>query len=286
MIWEDDSQVKKSGLMTEIEENVRAITNALGEEFPKTALVLGSGLGPFAETLSDITTLSYKRIPHFPQPTVEGHAGRLIIGKAEGARIACLQGRMHLYEGHSPASLAIPVRTLKMLGVENLILTNAAGSLMEDMPPASLMMIEDHINLSGRNPLTGPNDDSFGPRFSDMTVAYDVGLRKTMEMAAGETGVKLFKGVYIQVAGPNFETPAEVRMCRILGANAVGMSTVPEVIVARHCDMKVAGLSVITNFGSGMGHAELTHDHTMSEAEKAYDNTVALLTRFLNLLDA
>lgn len=268
----------------DIEENLTAIKTLFPGDFPKVALVLGSGLGPFGETIEASTVISYSDIPHFPQPTVEGHAGRMIIGKIAETPVVCLQGRMHLYEGHSPQSLAIPVRTLQRLGVEILVLTNAAGSLKTDMPPGSLMMIEDHINLSGQNPLTGPNAEDFGPRFSDMTVAYDADLRRQLQAAATAQSVKLYKGVYVQVSGPNFETPAEIRMFQIIGATAVGMSTVPEVLVARHCGMRVAAISLITNFAAGLGHAELSHAHTIEEADKAYANTKALLTGFLSEL--
>lgn len=269
---------------TEIDDNLAAIKARYPGNFPKVALVLGSGLGPFGETVDAATVISYSDIPHFPQPTVEGHAGKMIIGTVGGTPIVCLQGRMHLYEGHSPQSLAIPVRTLQRLGVEILILTNAAGSLKTDMPPGSLMMIEDHINLSGQNPLTGPNAAEFGPRFSDMTVAYDADLRDQLRATADANSVNLHEGIYVQVSGPNFETPAEIRMFQIIGATAVGMSTVPEVLVARHCGMRVAAISLITNFASGLGHAELTHAHTIEEADKAYGNTKALLTGFIGQL--
>ena len=270
--------------MREIDENLAAIRALYSGTFPRVALVLGSGLGPFGETIDPEAVISYADIPHFPQPTVEGHAGKLIIGSVGGTPVACLQGRMHLYEGHSPLELAIPVRTLQRLGVEVLVLTNAAGSLKSDMPPGSLMIIDDHINLSGHNPLTGPNDAEFGPRFPDMTEAYDADLRDRIRMAAKATSVTVHEGVYVQVAGPNFETPAEIRMFQVIGASAVGMSTVPEVIVARHCGVRVAAISLITNFAAGLGHTELTHEHTILEADKAYESTKALLTHFIGQL--
>lgn len=267
--------------MREIDENLSAIKALYPGPFPKVALVLGSGLGPFGDTIDAEAVISYADIPHFPQPTVEGHAGKLIIGSVGGTPVACLQGRMHLYEGHSPQALATPVRTLQRLGVEVLVLTNAAGSLKADMPPGSLMMIEDHINLSGQNPLTGPNDAEFGPRFPDMTEAYDTELRAQIRRSAEATSVTLHEGVYVQVSGPNFETPAEIRMFQVIGASSVGMSTVPEVIVARHCGVRIAAISLITNFAAGLGHAKLTHEHTIEEADKAYENTQALLTHFI-----
>ncbi len=265
----------------QIDENVEAIRQRFGDAFPKTALVLGSGLGPYGDSVSQDAVIPYTDIPHFPQPSVEGHAGRMIIGTVEGTPLVCLQGRMHLYEGHSAQELAIPVRTLKRLGVETLILTNAAGSLDTNMSPGSLMMIEDHINLSGHNPLTGPNDFAFGVRFPDMTEAYDKELRTLLQQAAGECSVKLYSGVYAQLAGPSFETPAEIRMFGIIGANAVGMSTVPETIVARHCGIRVAAVSLITNLAAGLAGHELTHEDTIDVADSAYENVSLLLNTFI-----
>lgn len=263
-----------------------ALRAAVPGAFPKVALVLGSGLGPYADTLGASVAVPYDRIPGFPVSTVQGHAGRLVVGTVGATRVACMQGRMHLYEGHPAASLAVSVRTLKRLGVETLVLTNAAGGLRADLTPGSLMMLEDHINFSGHNPLTGPNDEAVGPRFVDMTDAYDPGLRRRLAEAAAETGVELKAGVYLQVAGPNFETPAEVRAYRILGADAVGMSTVPETLAARHAGMRVAAVSVITNLAAGLAGHALSHAETIEEAGKAFGEMSRLMNAFLQKLDA
>src|SRR4051812_28023768 len=243
----------------EIARGVAAIARAYPGAFPKTALILGSGLGPFAGKLENATDISYGDIPGFPVPSVLGHAGRLRIGTVAGTPLACLQGRFHAYEGHAAAALALPIRILRALGVERLILTNAAGGLSRDFPAGTLMIVEDHINFSGQNPLIGPNDDRIGPRFFDMTNAYDAGLRAALQAAADKSGVAVKSGVYIYCLGPNFETKAEVRMMATLGADAVGMSTVPECLTAVHCGMKVAALSLITNLGAGLAPGALSH---------------------------
>lgn len=258
-----------------------AIAARHGGAFPKVALVLGSGLGGFGDTMKIDAAIPYGEIKGFPVSTVQGHAGKLLIGSAGGAPVVCMQGRMHLYEGHAPASLAVSIRALRRLGVETLVLTNAAGGLRPDLTPGSLMAIEDHINLSGFNPLIGPNDEAVGPRFVDMTDAYDPGLRALLDEAAAAQGVDLKKGVYLQVAGPNFETPAEIRAFRTLGADAVGMSTVPETLVARHCGMKVAAVSLITNLAAGIADHPLSHAETLAESAKAFDPMSRLITDFL-----
>jgi len=265
----------------EIDRSVSAIKAAYKGEFPKTALILGSGLGKFGDSMDIDTVISYDQIPDFPQPTVFGHAGRLIIGKVGRTPVVCMQGRMHLYEGHPAAKLAISIRTFKRLGVETLIITNAAGSLHTGMPAGSLMCLEDHVNLSGHNPLIGLNDDNFGPRFFDMTEAYDLGLRQALQKSARALDIHLYNGVYVQLAGPNFETPAEIRMLGKMGIDAVGMSTVQECLVARHAGIKVVGLSLITNLGAGLSPNQLSHGETLSEAEKAYDKVRQLLRHFI-----
>lgn len=266
----------------EVDKSVEAIKAHTEGDFPKTALILGSGLGRFGEQMALETIIPYTKIPDFPQPTVQGHQGRLLIGKLGRTPLVCMQGRMHLYEGHPASKLAISIRTFKKLGVERLIITNAAGSLHEHMPAGSLMKIEDHVNMSGHNPLVGLNDEDFGPRFFDMTEAYDKDLQKRLEDSAKAVDIKLFSGVYVQLCGPNFETPAEIRMLGKLGIDAVGMSTVQECLVARHCGIQVAGLSLITNLGSGLSPTPLSHDETLSEAEKAYDDIRSLLTHFID----
>ncbi|GAA0571484.1 purine-nucleoside phosphorylase [Rhizomicrobium electricum] len=250
-------------------------------DFPKTAIVLGSGLGGFAKGLVDATTVPYGDIPGFSRSTVVGHSGNLIAGTLEGKRIAVMQGRIHTYEGHGGAAIATPIRILKRLGVETLILTNAAGGLNLDLGPGSIVMIEDHINFSGFNPLIGPNDDSFGPRFPDMSDPYDRELRAKLEAAAAVAGVAIKKGVYIFVLGPNFETAAEIRMFAKLGADLVGMSTVPECLVARHAGMKVAGISIVTNYGTGIKSTQQTHEETLATAEQAGQRLEQLLRVFV-----
>ncbi len=267
-----------------VERGTAAVRAAYGVPFPTTAVILGSGLGPFADKLGDATDIPYGVIPGFPVPTVHGHHGRLRIGTVSGRRIACMQGRLHAYEGHRAQDLAVPIRILKRLGVERLVITNAAGGLHTDMPAGTLMIVEDHINFSGQNPLIGPNDESFGPRFPDMSRAYDPDLRKALHNAAGRVGVPIKSGVYIYTLGPNFETPAEIRMFAAMGAHAVGMSTVPECLAAVHCGMKVVALSLITNLAAGLAPAPLTHHDTLAEADKAGSRVEAVLTEFLSAL--
>jgi len=231
---------------------------------PRVGLILGSGLGSLADEIEDATIIPYGELPGFPTATVEGHAGRLVLGTLGGQPVACMQGRFHLFEGHAPQALALPVRALKLAGIETLLLTNAAGSLNPDFAPGSLMMLNDHINMLGANPLVGANDDRFGPRFHDMTTTYDEGLRAALRDCASELAITLHEGVYLALLGPNFETPAEIRAFRVLGADAVGMSTVPEAIVARHCGLKVAAISTITNLAAGMTGEALSHDDTLA----------------------
>ncbi|MEJ0026272.1 MAG: purine-nucleoside phosphorylase [Rhizomicrobium sp.] len=268
----------------QIERGAAAIQAAMAGAFPKTALILGSGLGPLADRIADATDIPYGDIPGFPVPTVAGHQGRLRIGTLAGHGIACMQGRLHAYEGHPAQAIAVPIRILRRLGVERLILTNASGGLKPHLPAGTLMLVEDHINFSGQNPLVGPNDESFGPRFPDLSHAYDPGLRAQFEAAARRSGVTLESGVYVYVLGPSFETPAEIRMFASLGADAVGMSTVPECIAAVHCGIRVAALSVITNLAAGFSTVPLTHQETLAEAAKAYDRVEKLLLSFFGAL--
>ncbi len=264
---------------------IAAVKAACSGAFPKTALILGSGLGLFADRLESATDISYADLPGFPVPTVAGHAGRLRIGMVAGTNLACLMGRFHAYEGHPAAALAMPIRILKGLGVERLILTNAAGGLKRDLPAGTLMIVEDHINFSGQNPLIGPNDERVGPRFFDMTYAYDPDLRARLKAAAAKAGVAVKSGVYVYALGPNFETPAEVRMFAKLGGDAVGMSTVPECLAANHCGLKVAALSLITTLAAELSGDVLTHEETLEEAAKAYTQVENLLLTFLAGLD-
>lgn len=247
---------------------------------PEIAMVLGSGLNSLADALENATVLSYEDLPGFPEPTVEGHAGRMLIGTLGGKPVICMQGRAHAYEGHSGEKLAFSTRVLWALGVKNLVLTNAAGSLREEAGPGSLMAITDHINFSGINPLVGVNDDRYGPRFPDVSEAWNIKLRESLHKCANALDIKLHEGVYLMAKGPNFETPAEIRAFRTMGADAVGMSTVPECLTARHCGMHVVGISSITNLAAGM-QAELTHTETMEYGAIAAVNLEKLLKRFL-----
>ncbi len=248
---------------------------------PKVGLVLGSGLGGLGDQVEDPIAFSFQELPGFPAPTVEGHAGRLILGTLGGVEVACLQGRVHLYEGHPASSVQPLVRTLQLLGCETLVLTNAAGALDLDATPGELMMITDHINGQGTNPLVGPNDDAFGPRFPAMTDAYDPTLRARLREVAAQQGTTLREGVYMALLGPCFETPAEIRAYATMGANAVGMSTVPEVIVARHCGMRCAAVSVLTNMGAGLADEDLSHDQTLEFAAKASARLQELIKGFV-----
>ena len=248
---------------------------------PKIAVILGSGLGDLAESLENPKRLSYKDIPGYPTSSVEGHKGELVNGTLYGKEVLCMNGRVHLYEGYSPNMVAHAIYLLKDLGIKQLIVTNAAGSLTADIAPGSLMLISDHINFSGRNPLVGPNNDFYGPRFPAMNGAYTPRLREKMKQIASKNNIEVCEGVYLMVLGPNFETAAEVRMFAKLGADAVGSSTVPEVIVASQCSMEVLGISVITNYGAGMMQNTPSHLETLQNANKAADKLVKLVTEFI-----
>ena len=238
------------------------------DQKPVLGLILGSGLGFYADTLEDRIVLPFSNLPHFPPSTVDGHSGNLIFGNAAGVPTVALQGRVHLYEGYSAADVAFPARILGALGIHQLIVTNAAGGINESFSPGDLMVITDHINLMGANPLVGPNIGQLGPRFPDMSNAYDADMRKIALEVAHREGIAIRTGIYIGLRGPSFETPAEIRMCRMLGADAVGMSTVPEVIVANHMGIRVLGLSCITNMAAGMLPKKLTHEEVMDTTEK------------------
>ncbi len=253
----------------------------------KTAVVLGSGLGAFAEEIKNPVKISYEEIPHFAHSTVDGHAGQLVLGEFEGKHIAVQQGRFHFYEGHEMEQVMFPVRTFGVMGVENLILTNAAGSLNVEMRPGTLMLITDHLNMIGVNPLRGKNDTRFGPRFPDMTEVYDRELQQIANESAKAIAEEkslddfLHRGVYCALSGPTYETPSEVRLYRTFGADAVGMSTVPEAIAARHQGMKVLGISCITNFAAGMTEGEIDHDHVMETGAGVAEIFKELLRRVI-----
>jgi xanthosine phosphorylase len=244
-------------------------------------IVLGSGLGAVADAVEDAVGVCYDELPGFPRPGVEGHAGRAVLGRLAGVPVAVLQGRAHLYEAPPPEALRTPVRAVRAAGVDTLVLTNAAGSLRADLGPGSLMAIVDHINLTGSNPLVGPNDDALGPRFPSLRDAYDPELRDRLRAAAGELGTDLAEGVYLAVSGPTFETPAEIHAFMQLGADAIGMSTVHETAVARHCGLRVAAISAISNFAEGLSPEPLSHERTLRDAERAAQELAALLVRFV-----
>lgn len=246
---------------------------------PRMGLILGSGLGRVAEAIEDGRRLPYSEIPGFPNVAVTGHSGELVVGRLGGMPVACLKGRAHLYEGVAPWQIRLPVRTLKLLGCDILILTNAAGSLRADIGPGRLMLISDHINFMGSSPLVGPNDEAFGPRFPSLDEAYDPDLRQRARATAKALAIDLVEGVYLACLGPAFETPAEIRAFARLGADAVGMSTVPEALVAQHCAMRVLGLSVITNLATGLGSTPHDHAQTLTAAESAADNVRRLVVR-------
>ena len=248
---------------------------------PRVGVVLGSGLGAVADAVQDATVVSYEDLPGFPRPTVLGHAGRAVLGSIGGVPVAVLQGRAHLYEGGDPEALRVPVRALRAAGASVLILTNAAGSLRPEVGPGALMAITDHINMQGTNVLVGPNDDAIGPRFPSLRDAYDPALLQALRESAGDVDVPLAEGVYVAVAGPSFETPAEIRAFRVLGADAVGMSTVQETIIARHCGLRVAAVSVITNLAEGMSDEPLSHEQTLRAAEAGAADLTRLLLHFI-----
>ncbi len=244
---------------------------------PEIALVLGSGLGAFADEFTSAVKIPYANIPHFPQSTAIGHAGQLVIGKVGVVAVAGMQGRVHLYEGYSVKEVVFPVRVFARMGVKAVILTNAAGGIKHEFGQGRLVVIKDHINLQGVNPLSGPNDERFGLRFPDMTVAYD---RRFREMTVGEgnrLGMGIYEGVYAAVAGPSYETPAEIRYLRAIGADLVGMSTVPEVIAARHSELRVLGISCVTNAAAGILDQPLHHLEVLETAERVKGQFIGLL---------
>ena len=248
---------------------------------PEIAIILGSGLTNFFDDQSILNIISYEDLTDFPQPTVKGHAGKLVLGEIYKHKVVCMYGRSHIYEGHEPKSLANPIRVLKDIGCKLLIVTNAAGSLKQDMPPGSLMTISDHINWSGFNPLIGANAEYYGPRFSDMSDGYHQFYRNQLIKIALKNNQTLFEGVYCMYSGPNFETPAEIKALQVIGGSAVGMSTVPEVIVANHCSLPVIGISVITNYAAGMSKTKLSHQETLEQAALAEEKIINLLKNFI-----
>jgi purine-nucleoside phosphorylase len=248
---------------------------------PAVGLVLGSGLGGFAQALEGATAIAYREIPHFPASTAIGHKGELVLGHSGGVPVAVMAGRVHLYEGYRPDQVVFPVRVLARLGVKVLVFTNAAGSVNVNYKPGELMVINDHINLMGANPLVGPNEEQLGPRFFDMSEAYDPALREIAEKACWKAGVTVRHGVYVAVSGPSYETPAEIRAFRTLGADAVGMSTVPEVIAARHLGLRVLAISCITNQAAGVSKKKLDHLEVLEVGRKVQASLNDVLGRII-----
>jgi len=263
-------------MIQQVREASEAVSNRTKHR-PKLALVLGSGLGAFARELSSAQAIPYNEIPHFPPSTVAGHAGRMVIGTFAGTTLLVMSGRVHAYEGYSAREVAFPVRVLGSLGISTLVVTNAAGAVNKAFKPGDLMIISDHLNLTAKNPLVGPDEPELGPRFPDMTEAYSPKLKKICEDAAYRIGLNMRKGVYAGLLGPSYETPAEIRMLRTLGADAVGMSTVLEVIAANQMNIKVLGISCMTNMAAGILPTKLDHREVMETGERVRDVILELL---------
>ena len=244
---------------------------------PKIALVLGSGLGAFADEFLSAVRIPYAKIPHFQQSTAIGHAGQLVIGNVDDVAVVGMQGRVHIYEGYSAKEVAFPIRVFARLGVKAVILTNAAGGIKKEFTQGRLVAVSDHINLQWANPLIGANEEKLGPRFPDMTTAYDRNFRKVAMAEASRLGIQLGEGVYAALAGPSYETPAEIRFLRTIGADLVGMSTVPEVIAARHSGMRVLGISCVTNAAAGILDQPLNHNDVLETAERVKGQFIGLL---------
>ena len=247
----------------------------------RVALILGSGLGAFADELEDAAAVPYDEIPGFARPTVEGHAGRLVLGRVGGVAVAAMQGRFHFYEGYTLEEVTFPIRVLGLLGAKSLVLTNAAGGLNNSYEQGALILISDHLNLMGTNPLLGRNDPRFGARFPDMTEVYDREYQDAAITEAREMGLELRRGIYAALSGPSYETPAEIRMLRLLGADAVGMSTVPEAIVARQMGLRVLGLSCITNMAAGVLDKPINHEEVIETGERVRETFAELLRRVI-----
>ena len=262
-------------------EAARQILATAKTQKPRVAVVLGSGLGGVAKAVEEPTEIPYSEIPHFATSTVQGHDGKLVAGTVAGVEVVLMKGRFHFYEGYSMEEVTFPVRVFNILGIRSLILTNAAGGVAPYLSTGSLMAITDHINLMAENPLRGPNDERFGSRFPDMTGVYTPDYLETAHEVAREIGVVLREGVYVGLRGPTYETPAEIRMLRKLGADAVGMSTVPEATVARHCGIKVLAISCITNVAAGLSNAEIKHEEVMTVGQQAGKQLADLIVRVI-----
>jgi len=274
-------RIASTSLYERAEHATRIIRARINVE-PRIAIVLGSGLGGFADDFEDAVGVPYEEIPGFVRSTAQGHAGRLVIGKVEGVPVLAMQGRVHYYEGYSLEEVTFPVRTFKLLGIKTLILTNAAGGVNVQLSQGALMVISDHVNLMGDNPLRGPNDERFGPRFPDMSAVYSPELQELVVEEAKAISVEVRRGVYGALSGPSYETPSEIHLLRNLGADAVGMSTVPEAIVARHMGMDVLGISCITNMAAGIGDEPINHEEVMATGDRVRGTFTELLQRVVS----
>ncbi len=270
-------------LQMKIKESAEYILSKVNIE-PEIGLILGSGLGAIGDQIENPEYFPYNEIPHFPVSTVEGHAGRLVVGTLEGKKVVAMQGRFHYYEGYHMQEVTFPVRVMKLLGVKTLIVTNAAGAVNTSYNPGDLMLINDHLNLAFDNPLIGKNLSEFGTRFPDMSNAYDVNLRDKVKEIATSLNIELREGVYACMTGPTYETPAEIRMVRIIGADAVGMSTVPEVIIAIHSGLKVIGVSCMTNMAAGILDQSLDHSEVMETSAMARKKFVTLMKEIVKMI--
>jgi purine-nucleoside phosphorylase len=260
-----------------LKEAVACLASRIGSRQPRVAIVLGSGLGAFADELDGALETPYHSIPGWPASTAVGHAGKLVFGKLDGLEIVAMAGRVHLYEGYTPQQVTFGVRVLASLGVSSMVFTNAAGGINLKLGRGGLMLIADHINLQGSNPLAGPNDESLGPRFPDMSEAYSIRYREIAKQAGRESGVELSEGVYAAMLGPSYETPAEIRYLRAIGADVVGMSTVPEVIVANHMGVRVLGISCVTNMAAGILPQKIHHEEVLETGRMVRETFVRLL---------
>ena len=277
-------RMASTSLYERAEHATRIIRSRITVE-PRIALVLGSGLGGFADDFEEAVAIPYEEIPGFVRSTAQGHAGRLVIGKVDSVTVLAMQGRVHYYEGYSLEEVTFPVRTFSLLGIKTLVLTNAAGGINVQLSQGALMVISDHLNLMGVNPLRGPNDDRFGPRFPDMTAVYSPELQELVVEEAKTINVEVRRGIYCALSGPSYETPAEIHLLRTLGADAVGMSTVPEAIVARHTGLEVLGISCITNMAAGISDEPISHEEVMATGDRVRATFTELLQRVIGAIN-
>jgi purine-nucleoside phosphorylase len=275
--------MESTSLYERAEHATRVIRARINVE-PRIAIVLGSGLGGFADDFEEGVGIPYEEIPGFVRSTAEGHVGRLVVGKVDSVPVLAMQGRVHYYEGYSFEEVTFPIRTFKLLGIKTLILTNAAGGINVQLTQGALMVISDHLNLMGDNPLRGPNDERFGPRFPDMSAVYSPELQELVVDEAKASGVQVRRGIYGGLSGPSYETPAEIHLLRALGADAVGMSTVPEAIVARHMGLEVLGISCITNMAAGISDEPINHEEVMATGDRVRETFAELLRRVIGAI--